>query len=147
MNRIWKHRSRHGRVNWLTMLLLLGAGYIGVMAYVFLPAWVALYEIDEIVRSAALKWYATEEIEAGRDELEYRLESEGFSHYERMSECRVYPEGGLHVAECEWVYYAYYPFDMGYGRLVFHSRAAVDSSGSTDHTGGLKEGGADWYNE
>ena len=136
--------GRRGRVNWLTLLLGAAAIFSGVMTYVYLPAWVNLYEVHEIVRGSALQWYANDLKEAAEDELYYRLEKDGFDYIEEQ-DCDVYAEGDLRVVSCSWEYFAYYPFELGYGHLHFSSTAKVDSTGGVEQTGGL--GRAKWFNK
>ena len=144
MNRWLQSSNRRGRVTWVTLVLGAGALFVGTMAWVYVPVWMNLYTVHETVRSAVLTWYATEEQEAAVDELFYELEKDGFD-YIGEDECDVYPDGDLMVVECVWEYTAYYPMDMGYGHMVFSSKAEVDTTGTSDQKGGLRE--AVWFNE
>lgn len=136
-------RTRSGRVKFLTVVGIATALFTAMMLYVFVPAWLNLHVVHEIVRSSALKWYANDEKSAAEKELYYRLEQEGFD-YIGEDDCQIFEDGDLRVVSCRWEYYAYYPFDLGYyGHLHFSSRSEVDSSGRQEQVGGL--GRALWF--
>jgi len=42
--------GRRGAVTWVTLLLLLGIGTAGYLAWIFGPAWVLHYEVKQVVR-------------------------------------------------------------------------------------------------
>jgi len=141
----WRKRhGRRGRVNSLTLLMGAAAIFCGVMVYVFLPAWIGLHTVHEMVRAAGLQWYAHEIKEAAEDELYYRLEKEGFSYID-PDDCEIYAEDENRVVSCTWEYYGYYPLELGYGHLHFSSTAVIDTTGGVEQTGGL--GRAKWFNK
>lgn len=125
---VWGARGRSGRVNVVTVLLLLViAGVLG---------WVKLfgfYYIDflnmrEVVKSSSLEWYAKVSEPAARLRLQQMLETKEID-YVTIDDCTFTQQGLGMTVGCAWKVDVYYPFTKYYKRLAFDTTAEVNERG------------------
>ena len=88
----------------LVVGLVLGVGW----AWLFGPAHVVSYQMQEIVSSAALTW-ANAGLDRGKQELAQRFEDEEIPEYLPTDKCDFYEETDVKWVDCKWYVDVYIP--------------------------------------
>ncbi len=124
-------RSRHGRVQVLTVLLLLALIVAGFFAQLFGPYYLDYMNMKEVVKSASLAWYANAEEVAGREKLRMTLDQKEID-YITGDDCSFEKQGEYFVVSCAWVVHVYYPGTDYYKTLDYSVTASSDQRGSVE---------------
>ena len=104
--------------------LVLGAGWV----YLFGPAYLVKYKMEEIVSSAALTW-ANNTLEKGKYELEHRFETEEIPEYLPVDKCDWYEENDEKWVDCKWYVDVYIPVIGQVRRVRFQEKQGASRDG------------------
>jgi len=119
---------RSGRINILTILLLLIVVAAGEAAWLFGPYYWDYQVMKEITKSSAREWDALGEMKA-RAKLSHLLAKRGLDDYITERECNFEERGAVKVIDCRWVVDVYYPFTRYYKTLDFSLNTQIDGRG------------------
>ncbi len=120
---------RRARINIVTVLLILVLGAVGIFAWLFGPYYWDKQVMNEVARTSALEWYATENRQKGMSRLGHLLEKRGLSEYIYPNDCTFQEEGELRVVACWWEVDVFYPGSEMYRTLSFDTTVEVDRRG------------------
>lgn len=121
-------RGRQGRVNGLTVVLVLLLVVVGVGAKLFVPPHIDYLNMREVVKSATLEWYASQMESAARTRLTQQLGVKGID-YITVDSCSFTQAGLTQMVSCSWTVDVYYPFTKYYKRLEYSSTFEVNERG------------------
>jgi hypothetical protein len=121
-------RRRQGRVNWLTVVLVLLLAAVGLWAKLFLPYYIDYLNMREVVKSSAMEWYANQVEASARTRLTQQLGVKGID-YVTIDDCSFTQAGLTQTVGCAWTVSVYYPFTKYYKRLDFSSTFEVNERG------------------
>ena len=125
-------KTRAGRTNIFSILLLAAVGVVLVGAWTFGPYYLDFMYVKEASASAALKWYAEEDERGGRNRLVQKLEENGIDYLD-PKQCEFSRSRDMTIrVYCHYEVYAYYPFSDYYKILPFEVDNYVDSRGNLE---------------
>ena len=124
-------RSRAGRVQILTLFLLLLAGAGGFFAWLFVPYHIDYMNMKEVVKSSALAWYAHVEEHAAREKFRIAMNEKGID-YITSEDCSWQKQGELYSVSCYWVVDVYYPGTDYFKTLEYEVGAEADQRGKVE---------------
>jgi hypothetical protein len=124
-------RSRAGRVQILTLFLLLLAGVGGFFAWLFVPYHIDYMNMKEVVKSSALAWYAHVEEHAAREKFRIAMNEKGID-YITSEDCTWLKQGQLYTVSCYWVVDVYYPGTDYFKTLEYEVGAEADQRGKVE---------------
>ena len=123
-------RSRHrgGRINVVTVVLLLIVGLGLGWFKLFGMYYIDFLNMREVVKSSALEWYAKVSEPAARTRLTQMLATKEID-YVPIESCTFAQQGLVLTVGCTWKVDVYYPFTKYYKRLEFQTTAEVNERG------------------
>ncbi len=124
-------RNRAGRVQFLTLVLLLLAGLGGFFAWLFVPYHIDYMNMQEVVKSSALAWYAHVEEHASREKFRISMKEKGID-YITAEDCAWQKQGDLYSVSCYWVVDVYYPGTDYFKTLEYEVSAEADQRGKVE---------------
>ena len=127
----WTRRRRRGRVQFLTIVLLLAASVAGYFLYTFGPYQLDYLNMKEVVKSSALAWYAHVEETAARDKFTIAMGEKGID-YITAEDCTWEHREDLYMVSCYWVVDVFYPGTDYFKTLEFEVGAEADKRGTVD---------------
>lgn len=120
-----------GRVQILTLILVLVLSLGGFLAYLFVPYHLDYMNMKEVVKSSALAWYAHVEEHAAREKFRISMNEKGID-YITAEDCTWEKRGEFYAVSCYWVVDVYYPGTDYYKTLEYEVAAEADQRGKID---------------
>lgn len=125
-------RTRAGRTNILSLLLVGGIGAALFLGWTFGPYYIDFLYVKEASASAALKWYAEESERAGRHRLAQTLEKNGIDYVD-PKQCEFSRDREMTIrVYCYYEAYVYYPFTDYFKIIPFEVDNYVDNRGNLE---------------
>ena len=124
-------RRREGRVQILTILLVLVAAVGGFLAYLFVPYHLDYMNMKEVVKSSALAWYAHVEEHASREKWRISMKEKEID-YITPEDCTWEKRGDIYAVSCYWVVDVYYPGTDYFKTLEYEVAAEADQRGKVE---------------
>ncbi|HCH66837.1 MAG: hypothetical protein CL927_20075 [Deltaproteobacteria bacterium] len=124
-------RHRQGRVQLLTVFLLLVAAVIGFFAYIFVPYHLDYLNMKEVVKSSALAWYAHVEEHASREKFRIAMNEKGIE-YITAEDCTWEKRSELYMVSCYWAVDVYYPGTDYFKTLEYEVGAEANQRGGVE---------------
>jgi hypothetical protein len=122
---------RRGRVNILSVLLLLalvGGSYVG---YAWVPVLLSYWDGKESINRAASKWYAAASEQAGRTSLDHDIAAKGLN-IDPKTQCEFTQQKDNFTVWCAWEEYAYYPGTKAYKTFPFSVTTTCSNRGACE---------------
>lgn len=126
-----RRRARQGRVQILTLLLLMVLAVGGFFAYLFVPYHIDYMNMKEVVKSSSLAWYAHVEEHAAREKFRIAMNEKGID-YITAEDCSWEKRNELHIVSCAWIVDVYYPGTDYFKTLEYEVGAEADQRGKVE---------------
>ena len=124
-------RHRAGRVQFLTLVLVLAVAVGGFFSWLFVPYYIDYMNMKEVVKSSALAWYAHLEEHAAREKFRISMNEKGID-YITAEDCLWQKQGEFYSVSCYWVVDVYYPGTDYFKTLEYEVGAEADQRGKVD---------------
>jgi len=119
---------RSGRINILSLLLLLALVAGGGACWLFGPYYWDFEVMKEITKSSAREWSALGELK-GRAELTHLLAKRELDDYITERDCTFEERGSMKIIDCRWVVEVPYPYTSHTQVLDFSLTTQIDARG------------------
>ena len=123
--------ARRGRVNILTVLLVLVLGAGGYIGYAWVPVLLSYWDGKESINRAASKWYAAASEQAGRASLDSDIAHKGLN-IDPKTQCEFKQTQDEFTVWCGWEEYAYYPGTSAYKTFPFSVTTTCSNRGACE---------------